>query len=205
MSWWIMDGITRFNHQSTLCPMIYLNHMAIARIKEFEFFTFLKCSSNPCVFWLWFMKTDEEWGLGRWMVKRVQLKNARIKGKLQLPLMSDTLHSENWPQFCFQMLQTDIIQDLHMKNSQRSCQNNEELVVNSRKKWMWNLENFERICEFFGWIWKNDYSFCDSVRIKALYQCVNPPLIMIRPNLKINEMELVMQFGFFALGWLGSM
>lgn len=45
----------------------------------------------------------------------------------------DAFNSWNWLVFLLQMLQTEVTQDLHMKNSPSNCNNIHELLMNLEK------------------------------------------------------------------------
>lgn len=64
----ISNEIARFKLHSTLCQRHYLNHMAIARIKEFEFQPSW-CAAVKIV-WIWFqwVKTDGVDWCRKWIV-----------------------------------------------------------------------------------------------------------------------------------------
>ena len=66
---------------------------------------------------------------------------------------------------------TEFHHHLHMKNSQRTCENNGELLMNWSKKWMWKWRRSERISEVLDWIWKSDYWFSILLEL-GFYTCL---------------------------------
>ena len=54
----ILNGIARFKRQNDLCSTIYLNHMLISRIEEFEFLPSWSAARDSVFVSLRLMKTD---------------------------------------------------------------------------------------------------------------------------------------------------
>lgn len=149
ISWWIMDGIARFKHQSTLCPRIYLNHMAIAIIKGFENLTFLMCSVEIVCVWLRLMKTDVVYCSRRRLVMISQLNNARPWRICQLPLKSSRLHSENWHGFLPQLLQQTLQITCKWWMLQKKAQRSKDSWRIDEKECMWKWRKVREFVRFW--------------------------------------------------------
>ena len=104
ISWWLLNENAWFKCQTTPRSTHYLSHVLILRIKGFENSPSWSAVGESACIWPWFLKTDEECWLWRWLMMKIQLTGAWIRGKLQLPLMSDTLHSENLATILLQCL-----------------------------------------------------------------------------------------------------
>lgn len=104
--------------------------------------------------------------------------------------------------------------NIYKQSSKNTCRGrfNKEIAKNLVKSWwieekvdMEKSQNLREFLSFCDWIWKKWLVLWVSVIIRLIYQCVNPSLIKIRPNLKINEICTLWPFCIFTLGWLGSM
>ena len=119
-------------------------------------------------------------------MKMIDDENPAQQGTILVNLATaigvQSLDSWNWRGFLLQMLQTEIIQDLHMKNPQRTCQNNGELMMNSRKS---ECEIWRILREFESfWIGSEKVIILfNSVRIRLLYMLLIHSLIMISTKL----------------------
>ena len=87
-----------------------------------------------------------------------------------LPAAIDELACNSWSLAPF-LLQFAINRTLRLPAREESIEKRQKqwwILGKLIKKWMWNLENFERICEFLWFDLKNGSPF-NSFRIKLLY------------------------------------